>query len=157
MTLLVVPMAANSESSNLANVQFVTADSVISMQDLKGQVVYVDFWASWCGPCVKSFPWMNNIQQKYSGKGLKIIAVNVDVERELATEFLQNHPAQFSIAFDSEGKLAELFEVKGMPSSYLIDRNGNIVFTHVGFRASKLDEYEGHIQQLLGAGGDSQQ
>jgi thiol-disulfide isomerase/thioredoxin len=93
------------------------------LSDLTGQVVYLDFWASWSKPCRKYFPWMNKIQKKYDFQGLKIIAVNLDSDPALAKVFLEKVPANIPILHDLEDKIASDYKITGMPSSYLIDRN----------------------------------
>jgi thiol-disulfide isomerase/thioredoxin len=115
----------------------------------KGKVIYVDFWASWCGPCRKSFPWMNNIQEKYQQQGLVIISVNVDNNKALADKFLAEIPANFTVFYDPKGKVARQFKLKGMPSSYIIDRSGKVISTHVGFSQSKKTKYEQELIALL--------
>jgi len=115
----------------------------------KGKIVYLDFWASWCGPCRKSFPWLNKMQEKYQQQGLVIISVNVDNDRALANEFLTKVPAQFNVFYDPKGKVARKFKLKGMPSSYIIDRSGKLASNHVGFSASKKMKYEQEIVALL--------
>lgn len=121
----------------------------VSLQAMRGRVVYLDFWASWCKPCRKSFPWMNAMQAKYRDQGLQIIAVNVDSDPELVKRFLEKYPADFIVAYDAEGKLAEKYQVKGMPSSYLIDKQGNIQVQHVGFREKDKTGMETQIKHLL--------
>lgn len=116
---------------------------------LKGKPVLVDFWASWCGPCRESFPWMNEIREKYPD--LEIIAINLDEERSEADSFLANNVTNFTVHFDPEGEYAEKFGVPGMPSSYLIDGEGNIIKEHIGFFSSKTDYYESAIIELLAA------
>lgn len=120
-----------------------------SLEDFKGKVVLVDFWASWCGPCRQSFPWMNKVQQNYQAQGLEVIAINLDEEPELALEFLEQIPAQFTVLLDSEAQLPDAFGVMGMPSSYLIDREGRIRAEHIGFHANRVDVYESSIKALL--------
>jgi len=121
----------------------------VSLNQYKGQVVYLDFWASWCGPCRQSFPWMNEMQQRYGARGFKVIAVNLDKEQALREKFITTIPPKFTIAFDPEGTVAEQYGVQGMPSSYLIDRNGNIYAHHLGFREKDTAELEKTIQSLL--------
>ncbi len=121
----------------------------VSLKQYKGQVVYLDFWASWCGPCRQSFPWMNEMQQRYGDKGFKVIAVNLDKEQSLREKFITTLPPKFIIAFDPEGAVAEQYGVEGMPSSYIIDRNGNIYTHHLGFREKDTAELEKTIQSLL--------
>lgn len=119
-----------------------------SLTDLKGKVVYVDFWASWCKPCRKSFPWMNEMQAKYPEK-LQIIAINLDAEPELAAAFLDNVPATMPIVYDPQGEIASAYQLLGMPSSYLIDKKGNLRLAHKGFFTEKKALYEHEITTLI--------
>jgi thiol-disulfide isomerase/thioredoxin len=123
--------------------------SNVSLKDFSGKVVLLDFWASWCIPCRKSFPWMNAMQEKYAAQGFTVIAINVDTERALADDFLRKVPAQFAIAFDPDGKVAERYGLVGMPSSYLIDAKGAIAYRHVGFREEDRDDFEKQIRRIL--------
>jgi len=115
----------------------------------KGKVIYVDFWASWCVPCRKSFPWMNEIQNKYADKNFTVLSVNLDAEAGFAEKFLQEVPAQFPIFYDPRGKVAKAFKLKGMPSSFIINKAGKIVSTHVGFTEEKKKKYQQEILNLL--------
>ncbi len=119
------------------------------LDGLHGKVVLVDFWASWCSPCLHSFPWMNELQQKHGGEGLVIVAVNLDQDRALADAFLQKVPARFRIEYDQAGNLAKQFGVQAMPTSFLIDRNGQVRVRHAGFREKQRAEREQQIEQLL--------
>lgn len=116
----------------------------------KGKVIYVDFWASWCVPCRKSFPWMNDMQAKYADKNFTILSVNLDAEPDLAETFLKETPAQFPIFYDPKGKVARAFKLKGMPSSFIINKKGKIVSSHVGFTEEKKLKYQQEILSLLG-------
>jgi thiol-disulfide isomerase/thioredoxin len=120
-----------------------------SLVKLKGQVVYLDFWASWCKPCRKSFPWMNRMQGKYAEQGLQIIAINLDFESDLAQTFLDKIPADIPIIYDPEGKIASDYKLVGMPSSYLIDKKGRIRVAHKGFFENKASQYEQELKSLL--------
>jgi thiol-disulfide isomerase/thioredoxin len=119
------------------------------LSDLAGQVVYLDFWASWCKPCRQSFPWMNQMQQKYAAQGLQIIAINLDTESSLAKDFLDKVPAQIPIIYDPEGNIASNYQLLGMPSSYLIDKKGKIRFAHKGFFTRTKPLYEQELVLLL--------
>jgi thiol-disulfide isomerase/thioredoxin len=119
------------------------------LKSLNGKVVLVDFWASWCGPCLQSFPWMNELQQKHAGEGLVIVAVNVDQEPALAEAFLKKVPAKFRIEYDQAGTIARQFDVQAMPTSFLIDRSGRVRVRHAGFREKQRTEREHEIEQLL--------
>lgn len=121
----------------------------IELSQFSDQLVYVDFWASWCGPCRKSFPWMNQMHQKYADQGLTIIAINLDTEPGLANGFLAETPAEFMIAYDPEMQVAGEFDILGMPSSYLFDQQGNLVAKHVGFYRENHAKYEAEIQRWL--------
>ncbi len=115
----------------------------------RGKVVYLDFWASWCKPCRQSFPWMDAMQKKYAADGLVIVAVDVDEEHADAEKFLQQMPADFSIVYDPAGKLAEQYGLYGMPSSFLIGRDGQVVKRHQGFFEASPAAYEAEIRELL--------
>ncbi len=124
------------------------ADS-LDLSAYKGKVVLVDFWASWCNPCRLSFPWMNEVQQIYGRKGLVIIGVNVDHDRDLADDFLKANAAQFKIVYDPSGKIASEYNFKDMPTSYLIGRDGKIRYVHNGFYPNKEGSYDTDINTLL--------
>jgi thiol-disulfide isomerase/thioredoxin len=116
---------------------------------VEGRVVWVDFWASWCVPCRRSFPWLNSMHRKYGSDGLQIIAVNLDKDRALADRFLAEVPAEFALRFDPAGELAKEYGVQAMPSSYLIDAEGNVLATHAGFRSADTADYEQAIENAL--------
>lgn len=115
----------------------------------KGNIVYVDFWSSWCIPCRKSFPWMNKLQDKYQKQGFTILSINLDHDRKSADEFLLESPANFPIIYDPKGLIARKYKLKGMPSSFIIDRTGQLVSAHVGFNKQKSIAYEEEIVRLL--------
>ncbi|HEX3633303.1 MAG TPA: TlpA disulfide reductase family protein [Casimicrobiaceae bacterium] len=123
----------------------------LSLERLRGQVVYVDFWASWCGPCRRSFPWMNEMHSRYGGRGLAIVAINVDSNPADAARFLERNPAQFAVAYDQAGATPLAYAVRAMPSSYLIDSHGTVVEVELGFRDERKGALEQRIQALLAA------
>jgi thiol-disulfide isomerase/thioredoxin len=125
------------------------ADTSLDLESLRGQVVYLDFWASWCAPCRQSFPWMRAMQQTYQRQGLTVIAVNLDRDRSDAEQFLRRYPSGFTVQFDPQGTLAERFQVAGMPTSVLIDRHGVVRFRHIGFRPVDGESYEREVGALL--------
>jgi cytochrome c biogenesis protein CcmG, thiol:disulfide interchange protein DsbE len=125
------------------------AQGSVKLSSTAGSVVYLDFWASWCGPCKQSFPWLNSLQAKYGAKGLKVIGVNLDAKNEDAQKFLAQIPAAFPVAFDPKGTTPGLYGVKGMPTSFLIGKDGKIVFQHLGFRETDREDLEKQIETAL--------
>jgi thiol-disulfide isomerase/thioredoxin len=122
---------------------------VFNLEQYRGKVVLLDFWASWCGPCREAFPWLNAMHRKYQSLGLEIIGVNLDEERSLADQFLTKTPADFAIQYDPEGDLAKRYKLQGMPASYLIDRDGKLLVKHIGFFQSEAAQRELEIKQAL--------
>ena len=123
----------------------------VSLEQLRGKVVYVDFWASWCGPCRKSFPWMAEMQKKYGPTGFTVVAVNVDKKRPDAERFLQTTPAKFTVVYDPVGTAPSAWNVKAMPTSYVIDAKGNVAMVESGFKDENVPELENRIRTLVGA------
>ncbi|MBI3562381.1 MAG: TlpA family protein disulfide reductase [Gammaproteobacteria bacterium] len=142
-------LSTSASADDLPKLSLQTPQGGLRLNELRGQVVYVDFWASWCVPCRKSFPWMNQIHNRYNKDGLKIVAINLDKDTNLARKFLADYPANFTVAFDPDGLSAQHFKVQGMPSSYLIDRQGKIHARHIGFKEADDSVYETEIKQLL--------
>jgi len=118
------------------------------LTSLDGKWVYVDFWASWCGPCRDTFPFMNELQKQYKDK-LEIVAISVDDNEKDALKFLQKYPANFATYIDSTGACPSEFKVKGMPSSYLISPEGEIVFSKAGFKASSASIIKSTIDKAI--------
>jgi thiol-disulfide isomerase/thioredoxin len=126
-----------------------TQDGEIRLEDLRGKVVYLDFWASWCKPCIKSFPWMHYLKATYQDQGFEIVAVNLDTDKSLAEDFLNRVDINFIVAFDPVGKTAEAYQLRGMPSTYLIGRDGRIYASHIGFRDKDKPKLEQAVKLLL--------
>ncbi len=124
-------------------------NQTVQLSQYRGKVVYIDFWASWCLPCRKSFVWMNKMQSRYGDSGLKIIAINLDESKNDALTFLKKIPASFEIAFDPKGKTAQTYQIKAMPSSFIIDRKGNIVQAHLGFHGDDEGRLEAKIRRMI--------
>lgn len=123
--------------------------SEVELDALAGKVVYLDFWASWCKPCVKSFPWMKEMKVSYQALDFEILAINLDKDRKLADAFLKKMQVNFLVGFDPEGSTAVSYQLRGMPSSFLIGRDGKIYATHIGFRDKDKAKIEQAIKQLL--------
>lgn len=123
--------------------------SSVHLTDLRGKLVYLDFWASWCGPCKQSFPWMNELQSRYGKQGLTILAVDVDVHSDDARAFLAELPPRFRVAFDTQGVTPRQYAIRGMPTSVLIGPDGKVLLVHNGFRTDEAAAVEASIQQAL--------
>lgn len=139
--MLLAPFAGAQDTPSLSYKKVI--------EEYKGKVIYLDFWASWCTPCRKSFPWMNAMQQKYGAQNFTVVSINLDTEANLAEQFLASTPANFTILYDPEANLATELKLKGMPSSFIINQKGEIVSAHVGFTDDKKVKYEQEIKQLL--------
>ena len=121
----------------------------IDLDAFRGRVVYLDFWASWCAPCLQSFPWMQAMQAAYEPRGLTVVAVNLDQYRKDADRFLAKFHPNFDVRFDPQGEMAERFKIQGMPTGVIIDRHGVARFTHIGFRPAYQAAYEDQLRQVL--------
>ncbi|MEI8033560.1 MAG: TlpA disulfide reductase family protein [Chlorobiaceae bacterium] len=128
------------------------AEGPVRLSSNAGSVVYLDFWASWCGPCRQSFAWMNAMQEKYRAQGLRVVGVNLDASGADAKKFLKETPAKFTIAFDSKGETPKAFGVKGMPTSFLIGRDGKVISQHLGFKEADRESLEKQIEGALEGG-----
>lgn len=145
---LLSPVTGYSEPSKAPVFSLPGQNKTVDLSKYKGKVVYLDFWASWCDPCKRSFPWMNELKKQYGRDGFEIIAVSLDASRKDAEEFLTRIPAKFDVAFDERGKTAESYKLKAMPSSFLIDRQGRLVHKSLGYRNEEKKIIEAKIQQL---------
>ncbi len=128
-----------------------TASGGLDLSAHEGKVVVVDFWASWCVPCRRSFPWLNDMHARYADQGLVIIGVNLDTDRDDAMAFLAEYPADFHIHFDAGAGLAKDYGVEAMPSSFVIGRDGQVKARHLGFKVKRTAEYEAILVEALGA------
>ena len=144
--LVLLSVSYSAGSQEMVNSQ---AELEQALSEHQGEVIYVDFWASWCGPCRKSFPWMNKIQTQYAQQGFSVISINLDADKSLAEKFLLETPADFTVIYDPKGKIAKHFKIQGMPSSMLIGRDGQIKSRHTGFFIKKIPQYQQEIEQLL--------
>jgi len=123
--------------------------TAVQLAAYKGKVLLVDFWASWCVPCKASFPALDAIYREYQPRGLEVLAVNLDEERRHADAFLSVHPHRMTVLFDPRGAAPVAFGVKGMPTSFVIDKTSTIRFTHMGYSGDVDVRYRQEITQLL--------
>ena len=121
----------------------------ISLKQFTGKVVYVDFWASWCAPCKKSFPALNVLHQKLKSQGFEVVAINLDEDKNAADKFLQEVPVDFTVLRDAKGELSDQYIVETMPTSFILDKNGVVQKIHHGFNNDDIKEIEAKITELL--------
>jgi thiol-disulfide isomerase/thioredoxin len=146
--LLPVPPALAADAPPPCALTLSTGQAT-GFDQFRGQVLYIDFWASWCGPCLLSFPFMNDLQHSYAGKGLHVLAINMDEKPADAARFLEQHPATFDVASGPNGKCAKDLGVATMPTSFLVDRKGAIRLVHKGFRPGDVDELKAKLDALI--------
>lgn len=121
----------------------------LRLEGFRGKVVYLDFWASWCGPCRRSLPWMEQLRQEFGDAGLVVIAVNVDESPADAVRFLRRFKAGYVVVGDARGVIAALYDVQDMPSSYLIDRSGVVREVHRGFSRADAPRLRAAVAALV--------
>ncbi len=144
-----VPARAADRPARAPDFSLPTAGGKVTLASLRGKVVLVDFWASWCGPCRGSFPWMADLKKRHAAEGLEVVAINLDKDRPLADAFLAKYPAGFTVAFDPSGATAESWHVAVMPTSFVVGRDGQVIATHTGFDPKKAAAYEARIVEAL--------
>jgi thiol-disulfide isomerase/thioredoxin len=125
------------------------AGDSVSLDKLKGQVVMINFWASWCGPCRQEMPLLDQMYKRYSPLGFTLLGVNVEANSKDAEKLLANLPVSFPVLFDKENKVSKLYDVNAMPSTVFIDRKGNVRYLHRGYKAGDESEYLNQIRALL--------
>ncbi len=121
----------------------------VSLSDFRGKVIYLDFWASWCGPCKQTLPWMQALQERFGSRGLEVVAVNLDTERTAADSLLGTMKRTFTVLFDPAGTVAGLYRIPAMPTSFIIDRSGRVTAVHAGFSDTDRAEIEREIGALV--------
>ena len=121
----------------------------LRLQDLRGEVIMLNFWASWCGPCRQEMPHMDDIDKEFRDYGFRVLAVNVDQRREDAEEFLEGMPVEFAILWDHGSEVSERYDVQAMPTTVMIDRNGKARYVHHGYQPGYEDEYRAQIRELI--------
>ena len=126
-----------------------TDSGELRLAERRGEVLWIDFWASWCAPCRQSFPWMHTLQGRYAARGLQVVAVNLDSKPEPARRFLAEHPVSFPVAFDPQGDSARRAAVRAMPTSLLVDADGRVALVHAGFRDSDRAMLETAVEAAL--------
>jgi len=153
MALQAEPQRPATDTKNAPDVTFRTeTGSTVHLRELRGQIILVDFWATWCPPCKVSFPALDALYREFHDEGLEVLAVNLDERARDVEAFLHEHPYTMTVLLDPKGTTPQAFSVKGMPSSFLIDRAGRIRFTHMGYSNNVAEQYRREIALLLSGG-----
>jgi len=121
----------------------------VSLQDYSGQVVMINFWASWCGPCRQEMPLLEDLYQRYEPLGFTLLGVNVDEDTSAAVSYLQEVSVSFPVLFDTASTVSEAYDVIAMPSTILIGRDGKLRYIHHGYQPGYENEYQNQIRELI--------
>ena len=149
---LAVPAAALPEVGSQApdfTLTSLDGETEYTLSELKGQVVYIDFWASWCGPCRRSFPEVMKLHDEYRDQGFVVLAVSLDRKVESAIQFMKKQKATFPSVFDRGGVVARKYGVRNIPSALLVGPDGEVAHSGIGFDPRKLPALKSTIEELL--------
>lgn len=123
--------------------------SNLRLSEQRGSVVLINFWASWCGPCRKEMPLLEQLYKKYSPLGFTMLGVNVDKDISLADKILRDIPVSFPILYDPQGDISKTYDVDAMPTTVIVDRDGKMRFLHRGYKPGYEEDYEAQVKQLI--------
>ncbi|MFL0798381.1 MAG: TlpA family protein disulfide reductase [Cellvibrionaceae bacterium] len=123
--------------------------SNIRLSEQRGKIVMINFWASWCGPCRQEMPYLEKLYKRYGKAGVVLLGINVDKDSKLADHFLKDLETTFPILYDPTGSVSKQYKVRAMPTTVIIDRDGNIRYTHRGYKPGYEDKYKKNIRELL--------
>jgi len=145
-----LPAASTAPGAPAAAFQLpAAAGDPVSLAGLKGQVVLINFWASWCGPCRQEMPILDQLYKKYKSAGFTLLGINVEPKSGDALAFLKSTPVSFPILFDTQSTVSNLYEVSGMPSTVIVDRKGTVRYIHHGYRPGDEGAYLDQIRSLV--------
>ncbi len=121
----------------------------VKLSELRGNVVMINFWASWCGPCRQEMPLLDDFYKKYNKLGFVLLGVNVEEDSSKAANYLKEVPVSFPILYDNTNKVSKMYDIDAMPSTVLVDRNGNMRFLHRGYKPGDENEYKKLMKKLM--------
>jgi peroxiredoxin len=149
--LIALPLVAAVDTNSPAPDFTLNAQSgkPVELTQFKGQVVMLNFWASWCGPCRHEMPLLDSIYKKYGKLGFTMIGVNVEPDSKAANDWLKQTPVTFPILYDTDSKVSKLYGVSGMPSTVIVDRKGTVRMIHRGYKPGDEEEYLSSIRSLM--------
>lgn len=141
--------ARPGDNAPACNIPHMDGSTTLDLSERHDKVLYVDFWASWCPTCKKSFPSLNRLHNELKERGFEVVAINLDENKDDALEFLKSHPVNFPVAYDGEGECPSAFNVMAMPTSFIIDKKGVVREVHLGFDKDKFAEIKSTVMALL--------
>lgn len=121
----------------------------LRLSEFRGEVVMINFWASWCGPCRQEMPLLDELYSQYKPLGFTILGVNVEEDSSKAKEVLEDIPVSFPVLFDTDSEVSKLYNVVAMPSTVLVDRDGNMRYLHRGYKPGYEDAYQEQVRALI--------
>lgn len=121
----------------------------IRLSELRGEVVLINFWASWCGPCRQEMPILDDLHKQYKALGFTVLGVNVEENSQQARKLLKDIPVSFPVLFDDSSVVSKQYDVIAMPSTVLIDRNGNMRYLHKGYKPGLEEVYLEQVRELI--------
>lgn len=125
-----------------------------NLEQYRGKVIYLDFWASWCGPCRQSLPLLNKLRSELGEGNFEVIAINLDENPEDGKRFLEKYPVSYPVLTDNSGDTPQKYQLSGMPTSYIIDQKGNLRGAHQGFRSGDIEKIRDSVNALLQEGAE---
>ncbi|MFL2504116.1 MAG: TlpA family protein disulfide reductase [Candidatus Azotimanducaceae bacterium] len=137
------------ETAPAFSLKSISGPEPVELESQTEKILYIDFWASWCGPCKLSFPSMIKLKELFKDDPFEIIAISVDADSKSAKKFLDSYKINFKVALDSAGVAAEKYALPGMPSSYLLDQDRKVIAKHKGFRKSDFTKIKEEIEEAL--------
>lgn len=121
----------------------------LKLSEMTGNVVLINFWASWCGPCRQEMPLLNALHNKYEALGFTVLGVNVEEDANNARGFLKNFPVDFPVLMDSNNQVSKQYKVIAMPTTVVVDRDGNMRYLHEGYKPGDEDKYRKMVKKLV--------
>jgi len=149
---ILVPLTAFAVNAGDVSPVFSLHDvngSVVTLNNFKGMVVFLTFWATWCPSCKEELPDLNNLQRKYADKGFTVLSICIESSESVVANYLKKHPVTFPVLVDKEGAVAEAFRFSGLPASFIIGKDGLIRYKHSGYDKESFTLIEGEIIELL--------
>ncbi|BBM01583.1 TlpA disulfide reductase family protein [Microbulbifer sp. GL-2] len=148
-TLLISSISASASEPSKDFTLASNKGSNLRLEEQRGEVIMLNFWASWCGPCRQEMPLLDKLHERYAAAGFQVWGVNVDAQRSDAEKLLGKIPVDFPILFDSTSEVSKMYGIDAMPSTVFIDRDGNVRHIHKGYRDGDEAAYKKIIKELI--------